>query len=1050
MSSTYELEISVVGKDRASNVFKGLAGAFQSMLNIAGGVLLAGVIRDMAGQIAQLGTAALNAAGEFQLLQVGFEGLLARELYQMNEGFENIADAMPRAQVGARELMDELAKIAVYSPYTLEAVASTFRLQMAFGATSSEARNLTDGLLAMAAGIGASQSMLERMAYNLAQIKLEGKVTALDVRQLAQAGLDLRDVLQYVAQQLGYNITDLKDFNELLSSGKISWAQFAELFKKYADENFAGSAERMSKTLLGLKSTFHDLFILTIPQILLESVTLITDPMGKLVDSLMAFRELDILSGWGDSLADSVRQWIAPFSRAVDWLSQYLSLLSDLKNARDLGLDAADQSALSSQLYNMLPSGNMLEGFVEAAFGQRGVDTLNIFKAALGAIGTVANTLSPIFSAVAQGVVILINSFSTFWNENGPAIIETFDGIATSLLEFFGLVAGDTGSTIQDFFGSMGKWLIDNGPAIQEFFKNIGTWVSENLIPKLSEMVQWFEVNIPKAWEWLKARWEDTLKPAWEEIQGVIDNNILPALGRFGAFWDEHGESIATSMAKIVSDAVTNGFKILGTAIEIGLTWIADNGPAISRTLKDLATSLDTLGQWASSESGVKIIGALVGIKLAVDMLAPVLAPLKTAFYGLVGVLGTIGAVLVVLDPAILAAAIGFMVLASSIALIVGNKDKILNFFQDLWVKAEDTFTKMKDWWKGVGEDIMLGWQEGIEGNWGNLQASLLYYSALLIQTVQQVFGIASPSTVFWSIGSNLILGLIEGIVQTWGTASSTIGDLARRLPEDFRSFLGLGTGEGSSGDAGAGGREASASGPLYLIGTQLVDGFKTGFEKAWGNMMETIDKRIEDFIEMFQSKFQIHSPSKLFTKMGEDIIVGLTQGMQSEWSNLRSWFNAQVEEMSSTMQSLAEVLSSIMTGIADAHAAIENLATDFQNAMNDINSGSNSEGGNGGSGDGGGRDFSDGFHDFALRTSAKAASKTLFNEVDSLMQQAFSPIAASMRNVARGNFSTPQLVTQVTNQPINVDIRVDRMGDQMDLNEVAETVAARIKSRGR
>lgn len=308
----YNINITVSGKDRASPALKGVGGALSSMGKIAGGIITAKIFTKIATGILNLGKQAISSTANLQAMQVGLEGLLAREI-AVAGGFGSISAALPEAQKHAKGLMDELARIAIVSPYQLETINNTFKTAMAFGWASDEAKSFTNSVLNVAAGVGASNEQMGRMSYNLAQIKMQGRVTAMDIRQLAMAGFDLTGVLKYVGEQMGVQIDDHKDFNKALDRGKITWQDFITNFEKYADENFGGAAKRMSRTLVGLGSTIKDIFALTVPAILGPAAEIFTDFFGGFLDHLFRIRDSGALEQIGENLKTNVEQWLVPF-----------------------------------------------------------------------------------------------------------------------------------------------------------------------------------------------------------------------------------------------------------------------------------------------------------------------------------------------------------------------------------------------------------------------------------------------------------------------------------------------------------------------------------------------------------------------------------------------------------------------------------------------------------------------------------------------------------------------------------------------------------------
>lgn len=336
---TYTLNVDVVGRDQASGPLASVRRALERIGEVALGVTAARSLERLAEGFLSIAGSAVDATAQIQFMQIGLQGLVSRELVQLSDGVKSVSDVFPEAKNRAADLMEQLSQIAIYSPYATEAVNYTFKMAMAFGYSSNEAMSFTKAILNMSAGIGADSSMLERMAYNLAQVRLQGKVTALDVRQLALAGFDLNGVLKDVSKQFGYQIENYKDFNDLVANGSITWQQFTEGFAKYAEQNFGGASERMARSLYGLKSTIQDVFTLTMPQLLgpaAESFTLVAN---KALDLFTIFRNSGVLTRIGAQWGESISRTLGPTG---EFLNQLGIMIDDFLLARKTGTVASE------------------------------------------------------------------------------------------------------------------------------------------------------------------------------------------------------------------------------------------------------------------------------------------------------------------------------------------------------------------------------------------------------------------------------------------------------------------------------------------------------------------------------------------------------------------------------------------------------------------------------------------------------------------------------------------------------------------------------------
>lgn len=496
----YNINITVSGKDKASPALKGVGGALSSMGKIAGGIIGAQIFTKIANGILNLGKKAISSTANLQAMQVGLEGLLAREI-ALAGGFDTISAALPEAQKHAKGLMDELARIAIVSPYQIETINNTFKTAMAFGWASDEAKSFTKSVLNVASGVGASNEQMGRMSYNLAQIKLQGRVTAMDIRQLAMAGFDLTGVLKYVGDQMGVQIDDHNDFNRALERGKITWQDFITNFEKYADDNFGGAAERMSRTLVGLGSTIKDVFALTFPAILGPAAEIFTEFAGGMLDNFFLLRDSGVLEQIGENFGTAVGDWLVPFQEFSGRVGEMFGLMfaeGVIEDGMDISLKKMDFAS---------------------AFQE-------VFSIDLGSI-PLLDQLSGVFDRIKAAIGDVFTEIKGFVEENG----DTFTEIASSLLEI--------GTAIWDFAypALLTLW--------QDVLEPLAAGVLENLALWLETIAQLLEGDFAGAWATvggIMTAWFGTLKELFSNLinwlsETFLGEGIAVITGRFVTYW---------------------------------------------------------------------------------------------------------------------------------------------------------------------------------------------------------------------------------------------------------------------------------------------------------------------------------------------------------------------------------------------------------------------------------------------------------------------------------------------------------------------------------
>lgn len=566
--TTYTLQIIVEGKDHASGPLSGISSALGGMGTIAGGILGADLLRNIASGIFNVGAQAVGATANFQAMTIGMESLLAREL-RVNDATLDLSTALGRAAPMAQDLLKQIKDLSIRSPYEMGTVQDTFRLAMAFGFGSQEAMSFTRGILNMGAGIGASNEMLGRMAYNFAQIRMQGKVTAVDIRQLAMAGFDLNSALKDIGSQFGLTINDYNDFNEAIASGKIKWEDFATAFEKYADKNFGGAAARMSQSLNGLKSTFNDFFLMTMPALLGPAAEVVTGFLNNILSKLMAFADSGQLEVWGQALGAGLENAI----KGLGFFAQAFSLA---------GLDAFagfDPEALQ-RLFNIPPGAAQIISGIAAALRET-------FSLITG--------LMPIVSMALQ-------NFGLFWTMNGPQIMTIAGAIFTSIVAFVTNLATTLLPWLMQQFLMFSTWFVTYGPVITSALSvlaerfnlllQVVTIVFQAMLPIISGALNFIVGSIAFWAAVVTGNWQlawTTLLSITQALGMAIWNGILTflngiaglfgtSLNQIGQLWTENWNlflSIMTAIGGLIisavltfASAVESAFRYLVTGIK--------------------------------------------------------------------------------------------------------------------------------------------------------------------------------------------------------------------------------------------------------------------------------------------------------------------------------------------------------------------------------------------------------------------------------------------------------------------------------------------------
>ena len=190
-----------------------------------------------------------------------------------------------------------------------------------------------------------------------------------------------------------------------------------------------------------------------------------------------------------------------------------------------------------------------------------------------------------------------------------------------------------------------------------------------------------------------------------------------------------------------------------------------------------------------SAETSQKLVRTFKGVFALIDIIATitggVLKPILQAIGKLLGAVD--------LDILSVTAAIGDA--------IVKVRD---------WIDAHNIFAKsieivlsylgkavkgIKDWIDGLKEsdniprDIILGIFNGLKSGIGMIVSAAKDIAQTIIQTIKDILGIHSPSTVMMEVGKNVILGLVEGLKTEITILINTIKTIGSKISEFFEQL---------------------------------------------------------------------------------------------------------------------------------------------------------------------------------------------------------------------------------------------------------------------
>ena len=203
----------------------------------------------MIGAARRIGEAFVNMAqkavqGVEQIARAGVEFNAKMEQYQT--AFTTLlgdADA-------AASAMERIREDAARTPFDVDSLTQANQMLISAGLSADKARNDVLNLANAIAATGGGSAELSRMAANMQQIQNTGKATAMDIRQFANAGINIYGLL---ADSMGVTTAEAAEMD-------VTYEQLAAALQHAADAGgmYEGAMEAQSKTFTGRLSTLKD------------------------------------------------------------------------------------------------------------------------------------------------------------------------------------------------------------------------------------------------------------------------------------------------------------------------------------------------------------------------------------------------------------------------------------------------------------------------------------------------------------------------------------------------------------------------------------------------------------------------------------------------------------------------------------------------------------------------------------------------------------------------------------------------------------------------
>ena len=243
---------------------------------------------------------------------------------QINQ-VDDINEAMRLAKRPAEEMLDQLTRMALASPFERKPILDVMKQGQAFGFTAKESMKATDAYIKFATVTGRNEGHITRLGYAMGQMKSQGKVMTRQLRQMNMAGLGMNQM----AEAMGMSI---EEFTGKVSKGQVPFDEFNDKLMAFINRKYTPAFQEINESFFGLQNAIQDINKLSLAAFFEGTMEA---GKGILVEFVRPFTQGDAMAaiqGFGDRIGEALAPGLKVAADKTRDLMQGFIDLSDLIN----------------------------------------------------------------------------------------------------------------------------------------------------------------------------------------------------------------------------------------------------------------------------------------------------------------------------------------------------------------------------------------------------------------------------------------------------------------------------------------------------------------------------------------------------------------------------------------------------------------------------------------------------------------------------------------------------------------------------------------------
>lgn len=675
------------------------------------------------------------------------------------------------------------------------------------------------------------------------------------------------------------------------------------------------------------------------------------------------------------AVSGAVQSLISGIGGLIDSTMEYQRIMASLEtSSQHAGYTAAETEASYRQLYQVLgdeqSSATALANLQALGLSQSDLTTL--IDASIGAWATYGDSipidsLAEAINETAQ-VGTVTGTFADVLNWAGTSEDEFNDKLAacTTEQERMQLIMNELS---RQGLPEMAEAFRENNAALIE--TNDAQAQMQDAMSKTAEAVMPLAAAITSG----LASALDALQPA---IQFIVDN-IEPLTGAIVGF----GAALAgVKIVGIVSELGGLG----GAIAKVGSTILGIVGGPVGLAITAIAAAVGAIITLWNTNEGFRegVISVWEGIQQVVsvaveavkavistliEFFAGVVENIKVVWSGITEFFSTLWTNIVTTIQTVWSNIVTFfatiaegvkavwngvtefftMIFTNAVTAIQTVWGGIVAFFTTIWTGIQTVFSAVVEFFSGIFSAAVTAIQtvwSGITAFFSGVWTGIQSIFSAVTGFFSSVFGGAITAIQSaWSGITGFFSGIWSGIQSIFSVVSSVLGGFFSSAVSAIQSAWSGITSFFSGIWEDIKGVFSGAFDAFMSIGGDIVDGIKSGISDAWGRLTEWIKEKFGELVDAVLDKLGIHSPSRVFAEIGEQVMEGFAVGVNKDTSADKA-ITKQMKSISDLALEMSEELSNALlkkedelnNAIAEMDAeaaekqAAEELATYKQN----------------------------------------------------------------------------------------------------------------------